>query len=104
MIDPRPVRRIDGYTQAFSIDRFIRFLKMNPDLESDDDANFFVWDDLTDSKLLLECREQAIALAAEGKLRDAAFGKLQTTDKQVRSDKLMWMTSNEDDSPLGKLV
>lgn len=68
---------------------------------------FLIWDDFAEKDLLLQCRQQAIELVKEGKLRDAGFGKQQTTDKKVRSDQLMWMTElleEKQETALGRLV
>lgn len=84
----------------------MKFLNTDPqlDYQTSDDSMFLIWDDLVDPSLLDGFRDQAIQLAAEGKLRDAGFGKDKATDKKVRNDQLMWLTDATEDSPLAGLV
>jgi hypothetical protein len=48
-----------------------------------------------ETELLLNCRDEAKCIAnTEGMMKEAGFGRGQdyTKDKQVRSDKFIWLT------------
>jgi hypothetical protein len=54
-------------------------------------VEYLVWDDfITTPNLLGEARLEAESIQAD--MKDAGFGKTKQNDKNVRSDKLMWIT------------